>query len=223
MPPTLSRNKQRWPFLGRADSWGPGWGQSPPGRVSSPRQSPHPACLWPGPVGAQVQRHHPPSSRHLLEASRGSRGPGGPGQEDTHFSLPRDGGNSQLYPHPAHRIGGSVTESRGQVLPWSRLPSTPGGRGEQTSWTRHMVTHLGCNHSGGPPASPEPPCVKSAEARQEVDRGGSGELGDQPRVLGGVDLGREVRMGLGVKGYSFGTGQGLRATVLEPRGPGVGI
>lgn len=143
MPPTLSRNKQRWLFLGRTDSWGPGWGQSPAGRVSSPRRSPRPASLWPGPVGAQVQRHHPPSSRHLPEASRGSRGPGCPGQENTHFSLSRDGGDSQLSPHPAHRIGGRVTESRGQALPRSRLPSAPGRCTWPHTWGAAAVgTHL---------------------------------------------------------------------------------
>lgn len=137
------KEQTKWLFLGRTDSWGPGWGQSPAGRVNSPRRSPRPASLWPGPVGAQVQRHHPPSSRHLPEASRESRGPGCPGQENTHFSLSRDGGDSQLSPHPAHRIGGRVTESRGQALPRSRLPSAPGRCTWPHTWGAAAVgTHL---------------------------------------------------------------------------------
>lgn len=157
MPPTLSRNKQRWLFLGRTDSWGPGWGQSLAGRVSSPRRSPRPASLWPGPVGAQVQRHHPPSSQHLPEASRGSWGPAVP-------------------PSSSQNQGQCHRERTG--APTVQAALRPG-------W-RHVVTHLGCRRSGDPPASPEPPCVKQAEAREDASPEGGGWGGFRKGGEGGA-------------------------------------
>lgn len=62
-----SRNKQRCRFLGRADSWGPGWEENSQGGSAVHTTAPAPApfygqvLLW-----AQGQRLHPSSSQRLL-------------------------------------------------------------------------------------------------------------------------------------------------------------
>ena len=158
MTPELSRNKQRCPFLGRADSWGPGWGESPAGRVSGPDRSP-------APVYGQVLLGHLSSTppfllQRLLGARQGCR-PGGSSPESRTWA-------AATWSNSESGAGSGRVEDRRPRGPGC-LPSA------LCAPTRHRATHSGCSLEGDLLASPEPRVLNL------LRKGGQG----QPRGPGG--------------------------------------
>ena len=102
MTPELSRNKQRCPFLGRADSWGPGWGESPAGRVSGPDRSPAPPQFMARSCWGTFPAPRPSSSSGFWGPVKGA------GQE----GAPQRAGHGQLLPGPTQSRGRGQGEWR---------------------------------------------------------------------------------------------------------------
>lgn len=128
------------------DSWGPGWEESPPGRVSGPHRSPHP------PVYGQV----------LLRAQGQQHRPAGTFQEPARASLPTHGGTGRPPLLPV-RVGAAAQGAeegkalrpapRVQAALWppEDMPSGHPGYG-QRGWgpvaVCPMATHSGCSPRG---------------------------------------------------------------------------
>lgn len=158
--PELSRNKQRWPFQGRADSWGPGWGESPAGRVSGPDRSPAPPQFMARSCWGTVPAPPPFLLQRLLGARQGCR-PGGSSPESRTWA-------AATWSNSESGAGSGRVEDRRPRRP-RLLPSA------LCAPTRHRATHSGYSLDRDPLASPEPRVLNL------LKKGGQG----QPRGPGG--------------------------------------
>lgn len=137
------KEQTKVPVLGRADSWGPGREESPPGRASCPHRIAHlRPGLWPGPVVGTGPVSPPFLPLASSRNRQGYRNPGVPGlgvpARAVFASRFQGCQNGQLSPCPAHRMGAA-----GEGAPeGDKGPPAPPQR--STARANHPLAQHGC-------------------------------------------------------------------------------